>query len=73
MHVVRAFRDPAVPHPSGAVDPSRDAQAMEEIGAERARGHRAAQVEPHGQPCVGAGTIVQLVVMRLTTVPVSGR
>jgi GTP-binding protein YchF len=30
VHVVRAFRDPAVPHPSGAVDPARDAQAMED-------------------------------------------
>ena len=30
MHVVRAFRDPAVPHPSGSVDPARDAQAMED-------------------------------------------
>jgi GTP-binding protein YchF len=28
--VVRAFRDPAVPHPSGSVDPARDAQAMED-------------------------------------------
>jgi len=27
---VRAFRDPAVPHPSGAIDPPRDAQAMED-------------------------------------------
>ena len=30
VHVVRAFRDPAVPHPSGTVDPARDAQAMED-------------------------------------------
>jgi ribosome-binding ATPase len=30
VHVVRAFRDPAVPHPAGAVDPARDAQAMED-------------------------------------------
>jgi GTP-binding protein YchF len=30
VHVVRAFRDPAVPHPSGAVHPARDAQAMED-------------------------------------------
>src|SRR6188472_1394575 len=30
VHVVRAFRDPAVAHPSGAVDPGRDAQAMED-------------------------------------------
>jgi GTP-binding protein YchF len=30
VHVVRAFRDAAVPHPSGAVDPARDAQAMED-------------------------------------------
>ena len=30
VHVVRAFRDPAVAHPSGAIDPSRDAQAMED-------------------------------------------
>ena len=29
VHVVRAFPDPAVPHPSGSVDPARDAQAME--------------------------------------------
>jgi GTP-binding protein YchF len=30
VHVVRAFRDPAVPHPAGSVDPARDAQAMED-------------------------------------------
>jgi GTP-binding protein YchF len=30
VHVLRAFRDDAVPHPSGAVDPARDAQAMED-------------------------------------------
>jgi GTP-binding protein YchF len=30
VHVVRAFRDQAVPHPSGSVNPARDAQAMED-------------------------------------------
>ena len=30
VHVVRAFADPAVPHPSGATDPARDARAMED-------------------------------------------
>jgi ribosome-binding ATPase len=30
VHVVRAFSDPSVPHPSGSVDPARDAQAMED-------------------------------------------
>jgi GTP-binding protein YchF len=30
VHVVRAFRDEAVPHPRTTVDPARDAQAMEE-------------------------------------------
>jgi GTP-binding protein YchF len=30
VHVVRAFRDPAVTHPSGSIDPARDAQAMED-------------------------------------------
>src|SRR5919109_1645376 len=30
VHVVRAFRSPAVPHPSGSIQPARDAQAMEE-------------------------------------------
>lgn len=30
VHVVRAFRDEAVPHPAGSVDPARDAQAMED-------------------------------------------
>src|SRR5262249_8113889 len=30
VHVLRAFDDPSVPHPSGAVDPARDAQAMED-------------------------------------------
>jgi len=30
VHVVRAFQDPAVPHPSGSIDPARDAQAMED-------------------------------------------
>ena len=30
VHVVRAFRDPAVAHPAGAIDPARDAQAMED-------------------------------------------
>ena len=30
VHVVRAFRAPAVAHPSGSIDPARDAQAMED-------------------------------------------
>jgi GTP-binding protein YchF len=30
VHVLRAFRDPAVAHPSGSVAPARDAQAMED-------------------------------------------
>jgi GTP-binding protein YchF len=30
VHVLRAFRDPAVPHPPGPIDPSRDAQTMED-------------------------------------------
>jgi hypothetical protein len=30
VHVVRAFRDPAVPHPRGSVDPARDLQTIEE-------------------------------------------
>ena len=30
VHVLRAFDDPSVPHPSGSVDPARDAQAMED-------------------------------------------
>src|SRR5215204_6942236 len=29
VHVVRAFHDEAVPHPSGSVNPARDASAME--------------------------------------------
>jgi ribosome-binding ATPase YchF (GTP1/OBG family) len=29
LNVVRVFEDPAVPHPSGSVDPQRDATAME--------------------------------------------
>jgi GTP-binding protein YchF len=30
VHVLRAFQDPSVPHPSGSVNPARDAQAMED-------------------------------------------
>ena len=30
VHVLRAFRDPAVPHSSGSVDTARDAQAMDD-------------------------------------------
>jgi GTP-binding protein YchF len=30
VHVVRAFQDDAIPHPSGSVHPARDAQAMED-------------------------------------------
>jgi len=30
VHVVRAFNDPTVAHPSGSVNPARDAQAMED-------------------------------------------
>jgi len=30
VHVLRAFDDPAVPHPSGPIDPARDGQAMED-------------------------------------------
>jgi GTP-binding protein YchF len=29
IHVVRAFRDPAVPHPNGSVDPARDVATMD--------------------------------------------
>ena len=30
LHVVRAFDDPALPHPAGSVDPARDARTVEE-------------------------------------------
>jgi GTP-binding protein YchF len=30
VHVVRAFDDPAIPHPAGTINPPRDAQAMED-------------------------------------------
>ena len=30
LHVVRLFRDPTIPHPSGTVDPARDVRAMED-------------------------------------------
>jgi GTP-binding protein YchF len=30
VHVLRAFSDPSVPHPSGSSDPARDARAMED-------------------------------------------
>src|SRR6188508_621449 len=30
VHVVRAFRDEAIPHPAGSVNPARDAQTMED-------------------------------------------
>jgi len=30
VHVLRAFDDPSVPHPAGAINPARDAQAMED-------------------------------------------
>lgn len=30
LHVVRMFRDPAVPHPGGSVDPARDVRVMED-------------------------------------------
>src|SRR5258706_3525019 len=30
VHVVRAFRDPSVAHPSSSIDPARDAQTMED-------------------------------------------
>ena len=30
LHVVRMFRDPAVPHPAGSVDPARDVRTMED-------------------------------------------
>ena len=30
VHVVRAFRDQSVAHPSGSIDPARDAQSMED-------------------------------------------
>src|SRR5438874_6784747 len=30
VHVLRAFDDPTVPHPSGSVDPARDAQPLED-------------------------------------------
>src|SRR5260221_8180516 len=30
VHVLRAFRDPSVPHPAGPIDPARDAEGMED-------------------------------------------
>ena len=30
LHVVRMFRDPSIPHPSGSVDPARDVRTMED-------------------------------------------
>ena len=30
VHVIRAFRDPSVAHPSSSIDPARDAQTMED-------------------------------------------
>src|SRR5262249_53294485 len=30
VHVLRGFEDPAIPHPAGSVNPSRDAQTMED-------------------------------------------
>ena len=30
VHVLRAFRDPAVPHPATTIDPARDAQTMDD-------------------------------------------
>jgi GTP-binding protein YchF len=30
VHVVRAFRDESIPHPSSSINPARDAQAMED-------------------------------------------
>jgi GTP-binding protein YchF len=30
VHVIRAFRDPVVAHPSGSIDPARDAHTMED-------------------------------------------
>ena len=30
VHVLRAFQDPAVPHPTGSINPARDAQTMED-------------------------------------------
>jgi GTP-binding protein YchF len=30
VHVLRAFQDPTIPHPSASVNPARDAQAMED-------------------------------------------
>src|SRR5258705_7259924 len=30
LHVVRMFRDPSVPHPSGTIDPARDVRLMED-------------------------------------------
>ena len=30
LHVVRAFRDPAVPHPKSSIDPARDVQTVED-------------------------------------------
>lgn len=30
LHVVRAFRDPSVPHPHGTIDPARDARTIED-------------------------------------------
>src|SRR6185436_9777688 len=55
VHVVRAFQDPAIPHPSGAVNPLRDAQSVEDelILGPRGRGatsradRKGSEEDPH--------------------------
>ena len=69
LHVVRMFRDPAVPHPSGTIDPARDVRTMEDeviladLGVVERRLERLTRVGPSyrvgvvvmGSPQLGCG------------------
>jgi ribosome-binding ATPase len=56
LHVVRAFEDPSVPHPSGSVDPWRDLDQLEleltlaDLGVVEKRVEKLRQTGHHGTP-----------------------
>jgi ribosome-binding ATPase len=74
IHVVRAFDDPAVPHPEGSVDPARDAAAMDlELAfadlalIERRQERLAAELRSQKAGERGAGEREQALLNRLKT------
>ncbi len=69
LHVVRAFEDPAVPHPSGSVDPRRDLEALDvefilaDLAVSERRLERLRATGRHGTPAERESNERELVIL----------